>query len=81
MSADREKAETEEAAVMARQITAMGFSVEIEDRNSLVGINFNEYYQTQDYENARYQYVKAYHFLIMSKKHTLSIVKACNVMR
>jgi hypothetical protein len=56
MSADREKAEAEEAAAMARQMTAMGFSVEIEDRNSLVGINFNEHYQTQDYKNARHQH-------------------------
>ena len=56
MSVDQEVAEMEEAAAMDRQRHRIGICVEIEDRSSFIGVNFNEHYQTQDYENARHQH-------------------------
>ena len=56
MSVDRDIAEIEEAAAVDRQLQRIGICVEIEDKSSFVGVNFNEHYQTQDYENARHQH-------------------------
>jgi hypothetical protein len=56
MSVDQEVAEIEEAAAMDRQQQRIGICIEIEDRSSFIGVNFNEHYQTQDYENARHQH-------------------------